>query len=113
MRIVKSSRPTCATCPFWVPQDDDDKPDEHEGECRKNPRILADSLSMFLAMYMSGKDGVKYDSPFESSEEAGRIWERFNGEVSDRCNWKFPTHAASDWCGDHPDFAKWLQESRQ
>lgn len=106
-------RPTCVTCPFWESLGNaNEGPDFHSGRCHRSPKVLSDSMLILLSLYQSGEDGEAYDSPFESTDEAQRVWEECLGMVHDQTCWHYPVHAENDWCGEHPDFPAYIATTR-
>jgi hypothetical protein len=86
---MASEYPTCSTCPFWALEDDDMEivpvghPDrdgwEGEAECHRNPPV--------------GR----------MEEHGGPLFVRPRGH-----SYAWPTTAAADFCGEHPDFPAFL-----
>ena len=74
--------PVCETCPYW------DSDDGEMGECLRHAPI---------AVVMP----IRADTPDEVNDL------RYRGYMnSDSPTW--PQLSAEMWCGDHPDFPKWI-----
>lgn len=85
----QSERPTCATCPYWDGNDEDDE--ANEGYCRRLPPVVSDASVVDFARHRG-------ESPLESILSAAVAIH--------------PTTHRKCWCGEHPDFLAWIKATQ-
>ena len=105
-------KPTCRTCQYWNATKDDERDDEALGKCRFAPKTHDPVAALWMSLYLKGEEPGSYPSPLTETDSARDAWQTHNQHQDDQSFFIFPTHYASDWCGQHPDFPQYIEASR-
>ena len=85
-------RPTCKTCPYWD-VDDDDRDDETQGRCRRNPPKIVEAAVVAFASHDTFHD------------KTTAIADATRNALTTAC----PSTCGLEWCGRHPDFPAYVK----
>lgn len=88
-------KPTCATCPFW-----------------DNDPISSNGAPEISFVDYPGADNRNYVRGGECHRLPPTTVVTSEDSWPDNAQGVFAITLPLDWCGEHPDFAKWLAENR-